>query len=292
MTAIVRSRSASATPANAAQSSIVPDALTVRMQYANALSKAGAVLPACYQNNPGACLALMSWAEAHGKDIVTAGNGVYTTSDGRLLVSAEMRVQLANDAGYDMIDVTPEDRRREECTIEVRTPAGETHRLTVRLADIDDSVKGPTPKGKPSAWMVNPEDMLLRTAQRRADKRFCRSAAVVIDGGNDWEDAEPMDPVDIIANNTGTDHDPVDIAEAEVVDPEPVPYDGNADPDPTPEDDLAAPPITEEDLRAAGKVGDILRAAKKHGSDEGVALVADVAADQELAKAVLADLKS
>lgn len=277
--AIVRSRTNHA-PTPAGSPAIVPlDELGTRMQLANAISKAGAMLPKCYQSNPGAILLLMSWAEKHGKDILTAGQGVQVDDQGRLIVSAEMRVELANDRGFDITDITPDAERREQCTLRVRTPEGETHELTVRLEDIHESVRSLTTKsGKPTPWATATEDMLLRTAQRRADKRYCRTGALVLDAGQDFDD-EPVDVVDVIAERPESEGDE-DVVEAEVV----VEDDDQAD------DDLTAPPITEDDLRAAGKVADLLRAAQAKGAN--VALVSDIVADQALAKAVLDEVAS
>jgi hypothetical protein len=263
--------------------------LPERIQLANALSKAGPMLPKCYQGNPGAIMLLMSWAEQHGKDLLTAAQGISVNDQGQLIVSAEMRVELANDRGYDIVDITPDDKRRTECTVQVTgpglPPGGRC--LTVRMEDVHESVRSLTTKnGKPTPWATAPADMLLRTAQRQADKRFCRSAAAVIDQ-EDWIEPERDDVVDVLASEpeSALDEPPAETTPT----PEPEPETpAAAEPD-AEVDDLTAPPpepVTKEQLRKAGKVADLLRAASEI-KGQSVAVVDDIVEDQTLARLVL-----
>jgi hypothetical protein len=135
--------------------------------------------------------------------------------------------------------------------------------------------------------MLSPEDMLLRMAQRRADKRFCRTAGVILDAGaDDWDDPERADVLDVLASDPQSTPEAPEPAEDPT--PEPAP-ETPAPAEPASEvDDLTAPPpepITEEQLRRKAKVADLLRAAKDAGAD--VKLVSEIEADQALARKVM-----
>lgn len=285
-TALVSRQAASLAPSVPAQATTSMAAgLPERIQLANALCKAGPLLPECYRDQPGAVLLLMSWAEQHGKDLLTAGQGISVNERGQLIVSAEMRVELATDRGYTIIDITPDDRRRTECTVEVTgpglPPGGRC--LTVRMEDVHESVRALTTKsGKPTPWATAPADMLLRTAQRQADKRYCRSPASMIDR-EDWIEPEQADIVDVLDRQEPAVADDGLPAEPEFyVSPE---EEAAAQGDP-----LTAPPppkVTEEQLRKLG-VAKVLRKAKQLGHD--VALVEDVVKDQGLARQIVEQL--
>jgi hypothetical protein len=282
-TSLVSRQAAGITPSVPVQAVPSPLAgLPEKLQLANALSKAGPLLPECYRDKPGAVLLLMSWAEQHGKDLLTAAQGVKVNDKGQLIVSAEMRTELANDRGYDVIDVTDDAKRREECTVQVTgpglPPAG--RRLTVRMEEIHESVRALTYKsGAPTPWATSPADMLLRTAQRQADKRFCRSAAAVIDQ-EDWVEPERDDVVDVLT---------AERASALAADGLPAEPEFHVSPEEADaqDDDLTAPPpepITEAQLRKLG-TAKVLRAAKDLGTE--VALIGDVAKDQDLARRIV-----
>jgi hypothetical protein len=274
-TALVSRQAAGLAPSVPAQA--VPSitaGLPERIQLANALSKAGPLLPECYRDQPGAVLLLMSWAEKHGKDLLTAGQGISVNEKGQLIVSSEMRVELANDRGYDIVDITPDNARQERCTVRVTGPGlpPDGRELTVRMEDVHESVRKLTTKsGAPTPWATSPADMLLRTAQRRADKRFCRSAAEVIDR-EDWADPDPRDVVEVLT----AEPEPATAVEQRA--------------EPIEVDDLTAPPpepVTEAQLRKLG-VANVLRTAGELGAK--VALVEDVVKDQELARKIIGQL--
>jgi nucleotide-binding universal stress UspA family protein len=286
--ALVSRQAGQMTPSVPAQAVSNGMGLPERLQLANALSKAGPLLPACYQERPGAILLLMSWAEKHGKDLLTAAQGVRVSDQGQVIVMAEMRVELANDKGFDITDITDDAVRRTECTVLVVGPGlpPEGRPYTVRLDDIHESIRSLTTKsGKPTPWATSPADMLLRTAQRGADKRFCRSAASSVEI-DEWTDLDRPDVLDVLASNPQSAPEapePEGVPEPEPSAAPPAPAETDAE-----VDHLTAPPpepITEEQLRRKAKVADLLRAAKDAGAD--VKLVSEIEADQALARKVM-----
>jgi hypothetical protein len=123
--------------------------------------------------------------------------------------------------------------------------------------------------------------MLLRTAQRQADKRFCRSAADAIDR-EDWIDPEPGDITDVLIAAPAVADDGLPAEPEFHVSPE---EEAAAQGDP-----LTAPPpepVTEAQLRKLG-TAKVLRAAKDLGHE--VALIGDVVKDQDLARQIIGRL--
>lgn len=297
---VVRQAQPSAAPAQVTQALAgVTGQLPEVLQLCNAIADAGDLAPPAYRGKPGAVLLAKIWADAHDVDVFTAMQNVYPI-EGKPFVSAEMRVALATQAGYEFRTIECTD---EVCTIEVwqhRHTSG--HGLTPRLVGnpvtcrFDDRPRRlKYASGKATPWATHPADMLLAEASRKADRRYVKTAAVLVDTAQDLDDTEPAATVDDLVE--------VLAPEAEQAAPVEQVYDegeraasGERNPRAaaaveTPEADPDTErPVTEADLRKAGKVAEILRSAKTNGAD--VALVGDIIEDQKLARAVLADLEA
>ena len=188
----------------------------------NMVASAGDMCPVAYRGKPGAVLLAKMWADRHGVDLLTAVQNVYPI-EGRPFVSAEMRVALAVDAG---VEFRVTESTAEVCTIEVWGPDNHVdehgvHRdrslrgkVTCRFDDRPRKLK--TAKGHDTPWALHPDDMLFAEACRKADRRYVKTGAALIDTGQDYDDDPVADPVTVLAPADTTD--PADVVEAEIVD--------------------------------------------------------------------------
>lgn len=215
-----------------------------RLHVCEMLANAGNVLPVCYRNKPGAVMVVWSFAEKYGLDLLTATNGIYVDNNGKTIISAELRIEVAQSMGYEFDDITPDDKRRETCTIQVTRPDRSVRTLTVNMTDVHEEVRADkTSNQKWSTWAKNPEDMLWRTAQRRAEKRFCRGGLSVI-GAHLDDYGDPVDTAMVPAEQPSRAAQPAPT-------PAPPPPVDDAPPADAPAGDAApAETVTAKDLEA------------------------------------------
>jgi hypothetical protein len=184
----------------------------VEMAKANAIAKAGDLLPRNYRSNPGAVLLAMDWADRVGLSVMDAIHGVAWVQ-GKPVIDATLLRALATRAGYRVL-VT--DASRESATAKVvLTGTGETLG-TVTYTIEDARTAGLAGKDN---WKKNPEDMLVARATSRAVRRYCSDALV---GGALTEDEAEVLEVDV---PTVTLTEPVveaEVSDAEIVE-EPAP---------------------------------------------------------------------
>lgn len=189
----------------------------VEMAKANAIAKAGDLLPRTYRGNPGAVLLAMDWADRVGLSVMDAIHGVAWVQ-GKPVIDATLLRALATRAGYRVL-VT--DASRESATAKVVLQTGET--LGTVTYTIEDA-KTAGLAGKDN-WKKNPEDMLVARATSRAVRRYCSDALV---GGALTEDEAEVLEVDVPTVTVSApvveidDSDVTDAEVAEVVE-EPAP---------------------------------------------------------------------
>lgn len=181
----------------------------VEMAKANAIAKAGDLLPRTYRGNPGAVLLAMDWADRVGLSVMDAIHGVAWVQ-GKPVIDATLLRALATRAGYRVL-VT--DASRESATAKVVLQTGET--LGTVTYTIEDA-KTAGLAGKDN-WKKNPEDMLVARATSRAVRRYCSDALV---GGALTEDEAEVLEVDVptvTVTAPVADVDDSDVTDAEVV---------------------------------------------------------------------------
>ena len=291
------------------------------IQLANVLSGAGPIIPTGYRDNPGACLAVVLWSQRHDLDPFSAMLAIHQIPTGgsvqvngrpvpetRPFVSAELRVELANRKGFDIL---PTHSDSQSCTIEVRHAGELRGSVTVQIDDMperlfarnsDGTLKQKANGGtrQPTPWDEYPADMLLRAAQRRADKLYCRTGATLVDSYFDLATTGDADADDFAALQIDEPDEPADIIDAEPVEPDP-PADAPPEPEATPDSEpepAPTPGITQQDIRTAAKAAglslrqvfaDIVNSGltPEESYDGLPALVAN----QELAALVVAELE-
>jgi len=182
----------------------------VEMAKANAIAKAGDLLPRTYRANPGAVLLAMDWADRVGLSVMDAIHGVAWVQ-GKPVIDATLLRALATRAGYRVL-VT--EASRESATAKViLTSTGETLG-TVTYTMEDAKTAGLAGK---SNWKSNPEDMLVARATSRAVRRYCSDALV---GGALTEDEAEVLEVDVptvTVTAPVVEVDDSDVTDAEVV---------------------------------------------------------------------------
>lgn len=226
--------------------------LEVELRSAQAIARAGDVLPRQYRDKPGAILLVQKWAQDRGVDLLTA---IQTVSfiDGRPVVDASMQRALAERAGYEVRIVSADD---DQATVEIHS--GDRMIGSATYTHAQATAAGLASKKN---WQQNREDMLVARASTRALKRFAPSVMLGMlteadDGNEDALDTltsqTPVAEVTGAAEGTSSDDAPsaaapTDIVDAEVVtDPEPAPA---AAEEPATLD-LAEPTMTADELRA------------------------------------------
>ena len=193
--------------------------LDVEFRKAQALAKAGDLLPRGYRNNPGAIILIQQWANARGIDTVTA---IQTVSfiDGRPVVDATMQRAMAEREGVRVKIVSAD---RDQATVEISRNGEVLGSTTYTMQDARDA--GLDTKRN---WKQNPVDMLVARATTRGIRWHAPSVML---GTYTEDEAEQFDTIAVVAPEA---EPPADVVDAEVV-PEPVNPDQAADPLTVPE---------------------------------------------------------
>ena len=176
--------------------------LDVEMAKANAIAKAGDLLPRTYRANPGAVLLAMDWADRVGLSVMDAIHGVAWVQ-GKPVIDATLLRALAIKAGYRVL-VTEASRTTATAKV-VLTTTGET--LGTVTYTIEDA-KTAGLAGK-DTWKRNPEDMLVARATSRAVRRYCSDA--LVGGGLTEDEVESLDVAEV------DQVQPAAVIEAEVI---------------------------------------------------------------------------
>ena len=204
----------------------VPSAASLDTEFrlAQALAKAGNLLPSAYRNNPGAIILIQQWANARGIDTVTA---IQTVSfiDGRPVVDATMQRAMAEREGVRVKVVSAD---REQATVEIYRD-GELMGSTTYTME-DARAAGLDRKQN---WQKNPVDMLVARATTRGIRWHAPSVML---GTFTEDEAEQFDPAAVLAPavEDAPDAD-ADVVDAEVVEPEVVNPEAEAAPLTVPE---------------------------------------------------------
>jgi hypothetical protein len=206
--------------------------LDVEMAKANAIAKAGDLLPRTYRANPGAVLLAMDWADRVGLSVMDAIHGVAWVQ-GRPVIDATLLRALAIKAGYRVL-VTEASRTSATAKV-VLTTTGETlGSVTYSMED----AKTAGLAGKEN-WRKNPEDMLVARATSRAVRRYCSDALV---GGGLTEDE--VESLEVTAEVDQVQ--PAAVAEPEVIEDAVIVEEAAPEPKPVPTPP-AAPQAAQED---------------------------------------------
>ena len=193
-------------------------AADAQWKLAVAMSKAGAMLPRHYQNNPGALMLLQQWSAVRGIDPLTAIQTV-AFIDGKPVIDATMQRAMAKRAGY-TVRVRSADAT--SATVEVSENGEVAGEATYTMADAETAGLA----GKQN-WKKNPVDMLVARATTRALRWHAPDAML---GVYSEDEAEQFDPVaqlepEVTSGAEGSEGAPdpapevPGVVEAEVVEP-------------------------------------------------------------------------
>lgn len=199
--------------------------LDTEFRKAQALAKAGELLPRAYREKPGAILLLQQWANARGIDTLTAMQTV-SFIDGRPVVDATMQRAMAEREG---VTVKPVATDRESATVEVYRNGELLGTTTYTMQDARDA--GLANKQN---WQKNPVDMLVARATTRAIRWYAPSVMLgtfTEDEAESFDDG-PVDPTPVAEVAPAPAPDVVDAEVVEVVNP-----------------DAEAEPLTEPEFR-------------------------------------------
>lgn len=238
----------------------------------NMIAAGGEMVPPAYLGKPGAVMLAKLWGDANGVDLFTAIQNI-SPIEGKPYVAAEMRVQMAVAKGFEFRVI---ESTREVCTLQVIRGAETLGQVTCSIGDQERKLR--TSSGKPTPWANHPDDMLFAEACRKADRRFVRTAAALLDAGQDYDDG-PADPAEALADAVAA-AEPVD---AEIVDdPEPEPATAEAISD----------DITAADLLSAAATAGLTRPKLFRHAQQVLnwpgGTIDDLAADQHVAALLLA----
>jgi hypothetical protein len=181
--------------------------LDVEFRKAQALAKAGNLLPSAYRNNPGAIILIQQWANARGIDTVTA---IQTVSfiDGRPVVDATMQRAMAEREGVRVKVVSAD---REKATVEIHRGDELMGSVTYTMDDARDAGLD-----RKQNWQKNPVDMLVARATTRGIRWHAPSVML---GTFTEDEAEQFDTTAALAPQVD-DTPAVEAAEPEIVDAE------------------------------------------------------------------------
>jgi len=216
--------------------------LDVEMAKANAIAKAGDLLPRTYRANPGAVLLAMDWADRVGLSVMDAIHGVAWVQ-GKPVIDATLLRALAIKAGYRVL-VTEASRTSATAKV-VLTTTGET--LGTVTYTIEDA-KTAGLAGKDN-WKKNPEDMLVARATSRAVRRYCSDA--LVGGGLTEDEVESLEvTAEVDQVQPAAVVEPEVIEDAEIVEevapepkPVPTPPAAPARPEPDADPEQASPQL-------------------------------------------------
>lgn len=233
------------------------------MEKANAIARAGEVIPKAFQGNPGAVMLVLDWAAKNGIDDLTAIQNIVPIQ-GKLSYSAEMWEYLAQRKGRGVRidgDVT------DTCTAVVYDleTGAEYGRWTSTMSDANT---------RNAVWKQFPRQMLRANAIRNAVKFHGEVGLLGAADRDEWHEAP--DPVDVIAEQPQPQVE---------VDPQP---------DVEPDDDIVEAEVVEvrdyrAELSAAGiKQAEALRAAQMLAPDAHITSVSKFEGHDGLFDRVLA----
>ncbi len=238
MTEIMQSRQAGGLAVPDAPQSSAMAAMDAEFRMAQAIARAGDMLPRNYRDKPGAVILVNQWAKAHQVDMLTAMQTVAFVQ-GRPVIDATMQRALAEKAGYTLRIPTVD---RTAATVEVWRDGELVGSATYTW---DDATTAKL-TGKDN-WKNNPEDMLVARATTRAIRRFAPSVML---GMADRDEADQLDPANVLAP----------APTREVVAGVAAPDDPGADPSPAPVARAAslAPDVVDAEIvdQIAGEVAD------------------------------------
>lgn len=234
------------------------------LQRAEAMAKARGMLPSEYQNNPGACLLALDYAERYQLPIIEVTSQV-SFRNGRATVGARLQRKLASRQGW---RTKPVEMSETACTVAVYNPQGQEEGRAEYTIELANAIG----HGKTNElYAKDPAKMLFHRATTRALDLYGPDelAGVFI------EEHDEPDPIDAVERPAAPEAPAIEATGVEQA---------------VAEARAQAPAVTEEQLRRAGKTNDILRTASRLG-ERTIATVEDVVADQDLAQRVLADLR-
>ena len=160
-------------------------------RWCNMIASGGEIVPPAYRAKPGAVLLAKLWGDANGVDVFTAMQNI-SIVEGRTFVSAEMRVAMGTARGFEF-RVT--ESTREVCTVEVWRGADLRGSITARYDDMPRKLQYKS--GAATPWKLHPDDMLFAEACRKADRRYVKTAAALLDAGQDY--TVQRDALDVLA---------------------------------------------------------------------------------------------
>ena len=244
--------------------------LATEIHYAEAIAKAGDMLPASYRMKPGAVLLVNQWAQKHDVDILTAMQTVAFVQ-GRPVIDATMQRALAERAGY-RIKVLDDECTDETAKVEVWRGDERLGSATYTIAQ----ARTANLAGKDN-WKKNPGDMLVARATTRAIKRHAPSVLLGLLVGDEVEQADTLAPLTSAPDAphapapadpapAAEPEPPADIVDAEVVEP---------DNEPSAEAESETLPLTAETLKVristmGQKQSDVIRKAAEIAAEQGV----------------------
>lgn len=231
---------------------VVPqgDHMSSMMEMARMLAGAKQAIPSAYQQNPGAVVLALGFAESRGLDILTVVGSVAFVG-GKPIIDATLQRALAKRAGYTVRITRADD---EAATVEVHEAGQKLGEATYTIGHAQAA--GLTSKDN---WRKNTEDMLVARATTRAIRRF---APDVMTGVLAQDEADEFDPTtvaaqpspvaEIAATGAEAPGTPTPVEPAPVAAPEPEVIDAEVVDQPTP-DVPVGPWADSEQLKAALK---------------------------------------
>ena len=190
-----------------------PSGIEQQFRMAQAIAKAGALLPPQYNGNPGAVLLITQWATTRGIDVMTAMHNVAFVK-GKPVVDATMQRALAERAGYEPRVVAAD---RTSATVEVWR--GDRKIGSATYTQDDATVAGLALKEN---WQRNPEDMLVARATTRALKRHAPSVMLGVLAEDELDHVDPVQvlepPAEVVADPVAPE--PVEAVVVDETDPD------------------------------------------------------------------------
>lgn len=168
---------------------VVPqgDHMSSMMEMARMLAGAKQAIPSAYQQNPGAVVLALGFAESRGLDILTVVGSVAFVG-GKPIIDATLQRALAKRAGY-VVRITRADDQA--ATVEIHEGGQKLGEATYTIGHAQAAGLA----GKDN-WRKNTEDMLVARATTRAIRRF---APDVMTGVLAQDEADELDPTTVAA---------------------------------------------------------------------------------------------
>jgi hypothetical protein len=284
---VLRSRSVAPVPQPASEAGA---ALDVSMRRAEAIARAGDMIPAAYRGKPGAIMLAEDWANRRDVDLLTAMQTVSFVG-GKPIVDSGMQRALAERAGY---DVRVTEASTTSATVSVYRSGELLGTETYTLAEAEQA--GLTKKAG-SLWPKYPKNMLVARASTNALRFYAPSVMIGLSIADEIGEEDPLQALAPVAD-APAEAAPVAVVEPDVVDAEVVdePAAGVEVPSvgadaSTPAGDTA--PTAPADVGDADPLDELKARAKAGGLTQGdaIKLSIDLAqAHQMKAPATLADV--